>query len=64
MAYYDVKKLTAKIKTGGTMNVSFSNPSIGFRRPQSEFEAHKMCEDFIMKKYPKCTILDMKIEYK
>ncbi len=64
MHYYDVKKLTVKIKTGGTSTVNFSNPSLGFKRPQSEFEAQKMCTDFIMKKYPKCTIIDMKIEYR
>lgn len=46
------------------MTTSFSNPSLGFKRPTSEFEAQKMCTEFIMKKYPKCTILDMKIEYK
>ena len=64
MQYYDVKKLTVRIKQGGgTMNTNFSNPSLGFKRPQSEFEAQKMCTEFIMKKYPNCTILDMKIEY-
>ena len=64
MQYYDVKELTVKIKNAGTMTTSFSNPSLGFKRPISEFEAQKMCTEFIMKKYPKCTILDMKIEYK
>ena len=63
MQYYDVKKLRVKIKDAGTTVVNFSHPSLGFKRPQSEFEAQKMCTEFIMKKYHKCTILDMKIEY-
>ena len=62
MPYYDIKKITYKIRKGGsTMQSSYSG-SLGFKRPQSEYEAKKMAEEWIHKKYPGYEIVDLKVE--
>ena len=64
MPLYDIKKITYKIKKGGsTMQSSYSG-SVGFKRPSSEYEARKMAEEWIKKKYPGYDIVDLKVEIK
>lgn len=64
MAYFDIKEIKYKIKhNGGTMQTRYGG-SFGFKRPTSQFEAQKIATDWIMKKYPGCTILDLQITYK
>ena len=64
MANYDVKKITFKIKKGGGTMTSNYSGSLGFKRPQSEYEAKKMAEEWILKKYPGYEILDLNIEFR
>ena len=62
MAYYDIKRITYIIKRGGgTMKSSYCG-SVGFKRPQSEYEAKKMAEEWLAKKYPGCVIIELKVE--
>ena len=44
MPYRDVKKITFKIKRGGSTMTSSYSGSLGFKRPQSETEARQMAE--------------------
>ena len=41
MAYYDVKEIKFKLRRGGSTTQSSYSGSLGFKRPQSEFEAKK-----------------------
>lgn len=64
MASFDFKEIKFKIKKGGfTMNSSYKG-SLGFKRPTSEYEAKKMAEEWIAKKYPGYEIVDLKIEFR
>lgn len=62
MAYYDIKEIKYKIKMqgGGTMSSSYSG-SIGFKKPESQFEAQQMASDWLKKKYPNCEIIDLQV---
>lgn len=62
MPYRDVKKITFKIKRGGSTMTSSYSGSLGFKRPQSETEARQMAEAWIKKKYPGYDIVDLKVE--
>lgn len=64
MAYYDVKEIKFKLRRGGSTTQSSYSGSLGFKRPQSEFEAQKMAQEWIAKKYPGWDIVDLKITYK
>ena len=35
--------------------------SIGFKRPSSQFEANKMAEEWLKKKYPNCEIVNLEV---
>ena len=63
MAYFDFKKIEFTIKNngGGTMRSSYCG-SLGFKRPESEYEAKKIAEEWILKRYPNSTIIDLKVE--
>lgn len=62
MPLYDIKKITYKIRKGGSTMQSSYCGSIGFKRPSSEYEAKKMAEEWILKKYPGYEIIDLKVE--
>lgn len=64
MAYFDVKEIKFKIKKGGSTMTSSYRGSFGFKRPTSEYEAKKMAEEWILKKYPGYEIVDLKIEFR
>ena len=63
MAYYDIKRIYFKLHRGGATTTSSYGGSFGFKRPQSEYEAKKMAEEWILKQYPGATILDLRIEF-
>ncbi|MBE7088596.1 MAG: hypothetical protein E7370_03635 [Clostridiales bacterium] len=61
MPYYDIKKVEFTIKQGsGTLKSSCGSIG-GFKRPSSQFEANKMAEEWLKKRYPNCTIIDLKV---
>ena len=63
MAYYDIKKIEYTIKRdGGTTRSSYCGSLGFFKRPQSEYEAKQMAEEWILKNYPRATIIDLKVE--
>lgn len=64
MPLYDIKKITYKIKKGGSTMRSSHAGSIGFKRPSSEYEAKKMAEEWIKKKYPGYEIVELDVELK
>lgn len=63
MEKYDIKEIKYKIKDGGTFSSSYSG-SISPKSPQSEYEAKKIAEEWLRKKYPKGTIIDLQIIFK
>lgn len=64
MANYDVKKIEFKLKKGGATMTSAYCGSLGFNRPKSEYEAKKMAEEWLSKRYPGYEIVDLKIDFK
>jgi hypothetical protein len=64
MANYYVKKIEFKLKRGGSTMTSSYGGSLGFKTPQSEFEAQKMAQEWIHKHYKDYEIVDLKIQYK
>lgn len=64
MAHYDIKSFTYKIKKGSSQTKSSYAGSVGFKRPQSEYEAKKMCEEWLKKKYPGWEISELDIKFK
>lgn len=60
MPTYHVKQIKYKIRKGGGTMISSSGVSFA-RTPRSEYEAQKMAEDWIMKKHPGCTILELEV---
>ena len=63
--YYDIKKVTWKIKYGGVTTTGSYNGNVGgFTRPQSEYEAQKIAETWLLKKFPGAEIIDLKVEIK
>lgn len=64
MKYYDIKSFKYKIKKGGSsMTSSYNNSPCG-KRPQSQFEAQKQCEEWLKKNKPGWDIVDIEITYK
>lgn len=61
MAYYDIKEIKYTIKQGGATTRSSYCGSIGFKRPSSQFEANKMAEEWLKKKYPNCEIINLEV---
>lgn len=63
MAYYDIKEIKYNIRmsgVGSTMQSSYRG-SIGFKRPESQYEAQKMATEWLKKKYPNCEIIDLQV---
>ena len=62
MPFYDIKKITFKIKKGGSVMKSSYCGSIGFKRPQNQYEAQRMAEEWLHKKYPGYEIIELEVE--
>lgn len=61
MAYYDIKEIKYTIKQGGgTIRSSYCG-SIGFKRPQNQYEAQQMATEWLKKRYNNCEIIDLQV---
>lgn len=65
MAYYDIKEIKFAIKSssGSVMHSSYRG-SVGFKRPESQFEAQKMATEWLKKQYPNYEIVDLEVTLK
>lgn len=62
--YYDIKEIKFKLKQGGaTMSSSYCG-SVGFKRPQSQFEAQQMALEWLKRKYPNHEVVDLQITFR
>ena len=61
MPFYSIKEIHYTIVNGGGRTTSSYYGSIGFKNPSSQFEADKMAEEWLKKKYPNGKIIDLKV---
>ena len=64
---YAIKEIKFKLKRPGSSIASMSSTysgSVGFKTPQSEFEAQKMALEWLKRKYPGWEVADLIIVYR
>ncbi len=62
--FYDIKEIKYVLKGKGSTLRSSYQGSIGFKRPQSQFEAEKMALEWLKKKYPNYEVEDLTVTIK